>query len=910
VGSAAPSGTVTFLFTDIEGSTRLWEENLAAMSEALARHDEMLRAAIEAHDGVVFSTGGDGVAAAFQRAPDAVGAALDAQRRLQSESWDPPLLVRMAVHTGDVEERDGDYFGPPLNRCARLMASGHGGQVLCSGVVASIVAGRPEESALRDLGSHRLRDLSEPVHVFQLDHPALRDAFPPLRSLDTYRGNLPIQPTEFVGREAQVLEVAKALDEARVVTLCGVGGVGKTRLAFQAGAHVLPRFPDGVWVVELAGIGADEAVDETVASALGIQPAPGRTLAQSLRDHLGTKTILLILDNCEHLLNPVAAFVDGALRAAPGLTILTTSREGLGVAGERLVTVPSLELPAPDMAVEELVVTESVRLFVGRAEEAHAAFALSEGLAPAVGELCRRLDGIPLAIELAAARVRVMTPKEILGHLDRRFKLLTAGRRAAATRHQTLQSTLDWSHDLLDEPEKVVFRRLSVFAGDFDRSMAEVVVVDDELDPFEVADALFKLVEKSLVVAKPGSEMTRYRLLETIRDYAWERLSDAGEAEELSSRHGAHFLALAEELGPQLCDAREMEARARIEQEIENLRTALRWAVDAGEADMALRLVDALSNAGSLRSPFGTLPFDVTQLAGAADHPQRAVALASAAAALEAQGDHQRAATLTDTALEVANAAPQSEVGDRVRCHVFGNVAMVSHIQQDLVTFTEMARSWLASARRIDDPFEVSQALNLLGSLLVDPAEGLEAIESALAIAREVGSPSRIAYTSLVLGARLSEVDVDRAEAAFAEGLAAARIVRNDWIDTFSGTQLAVLQGRKGDLAAAAATLVDVVERAELKEDRFAIALGLHYLTTVFAEMGDGETATLLAAWSEHHGAPLDYSHPTFAGWAEGLVMMRDRQTESERRDVTDRAAALDAAEIVVLARRRVDELP
>ena len=405
MGTATPSGTVTFLFTDIEGSTRLWEENRATMSEALARHDQMLQTAVEAHQGVVFSTGGDGLAAAFQRAPDAVGAALDAQRQLQSESWDPPLSVRMAVHTGDVEKRDGDYFGPPLNRCARLMSSGHGGQVLCSGVTSSLVADRlPEESALRDLGSHRLRDLSEPEHVFQLEHPALRGAFPPLRSLDSYRGNLPTQPTAFVGRETQVSEVAKVLDEARMVTLCGVGGVGKTRLALQVGAHVLPQFPDGVWLVELAGIGTSDAVDETVASALAIQPAPGRTLAQSLHDHLGTKTILLILDNCEHLLSPVAAFVDGALRGASRLSVLATSREGLGVAGERLMTVPSLQLPEADMAVEDLVVTEAVRLFVGRAEDAQATFTLSEIHAPAVGELCRRLDGIPLAIELAAAR--------------------------------------------------------------------------------------------------------------------------------------------------------------------------------------------------------------------------------------------------------------------------------------------------------------------------------------------------------------------------------------------------------------------------------------------------------------------------------------------------------------------------
>ncbi len=489
------------------------------------------------------------------------------------------------------------------------MSSGHGGQVLCSGVTSSLVADRlPEESALRDLGSHRLRDLSEPEHVFQLEHPALRGAFPPLRSLDSYRGNLPTQPTAFVGRETQVSEVAKVLDEARMVTLYGVGGVGKTRLALQVGAHVLPQFPDGVWLVELAGIGTSDAVDETVASALAIQPAPGRTLAQSLHDHLGTKTILLILDNCEHLLSPVAAFVDGALRGASRLSVLATSREGLGVAGERLMTVPSLQLPEADMAVEDLVVTEAVRLFVGRAEDAQATFTLSEIHAPAVGELCRRLDGIPLAIELAAARVRVMTPNEIVDHLDRRFKLLTAGRRTAVTRHQTLQSTLDWSHDLLEEPENIVFRRLSVFAGDFDRSMVEEVVADDELDSFVVADGLYKLVEKSLVVAQPGPELTRYRMLESIRDYAWERLSDAGETEELSRRHARHVLALAEELGPQLCDAREMEARARIEQELDNFRAALRWAVDAGEAEMALRLVDALSTRDHSGRPSAPIP--------------------------------------------------------------------------------------------------------------------------------------------------------------------------------------------------------------------------------------------------------------------------------------------------------------
>ncbi|HXW81378.1 MAG TPA: adenylate/guanylate cyclase domain-containing protein, partial [Acidimicrobiales bacterium] len=380
MGVETPSGTVTFLFTDIEGSTRLWEEDRNAMAQSLERHDEILRGAIANHDGLVFSTGGDGLAAAFQRAHDAVAAALDAQAWLQAESWERPISVRMAVHTGDVEERGGDYFGPPLNRCARLMATGHGGQILCSGVTASLVADRlPAGATLHDLGSHHLRDLSEPELVFQLERSDLRKAFPPLRSLDHYRGNLSPQPTTFVGREAEVARVAKSLAESRIVTLSGVGGVGKTRLALQVGAQLLPQFPDGVWVVELASIGTADAVDEAVASALGIQPAPGGSLEQSLHDHLRNKTQLLILDNCEHLLGAVATFVDAALRTAPSLSVLATSREGLALAGERLMTVPSLEMPSSEMAMEDLLVTEAVRLFVSRAEEALSTFDASDG---------------------------------------------------------------------------------------------------------------------------------------------------------------------------------------------------------------------------------------------------------------------------------------------------------------------------------------------------------------------------------------------------------------------------------------------------------------------------------------------------------------------------------------------------
>jgi predicted ATPase/class 3 adenylate cyclase len=905
-----PSGTVTFLFTDIEGSTKLWEEHRASMSEALERHDRILRDAVATSGGVVFSTGGDGLAAAFQRASDAIRAAVDAQIVLQHEVWAPPLSVRMAIHTGDVEERSGDYFGPPLNRCARLMAAGHGGQVLCSGVSTSLAEDQlPDGSRFRGLGAHRLRDLSEPEHVYQVEHPNLRCEFPPLRSLDSYRGNLPTQPTAFVGRDTEVAEISKALGEARMITLCGVGGVGKTRLALQVAADVLPHFPDGAWVVELASVGAAEAVEEAVASALGVQPAPGSTLGHVVLDNLKSKSLLLILDNCEHLLNAVASFVDSALRTAPALTILATSREGLAVSGERLVTVPSLCMPDATMDIEDLVITDAVRLFTERAQDARSNFDAKSEDVRAIGELCRRLDGIPLAIELAAARIRVMAPKEILDHLDRRFKLLTAGRRTAVSRHQTLRNTLDWSYDLLEEGERIVFRRLSVFFGGFDLSVAELVLSDYEIDAFDIADLVFRLVEKSLVVAQPSSGLTRYRLLETIRDYSWEQLTASGESDDLARRHCRQYLDLAEEFAPGLCGPQEMEARGRIETELDNFRAALRWAIDADEVDLALRLVDALSIAGSIRSPFGTLPIEASEMDGARGHPLVSVALAAAAAALNAQGDHRRAMELAEDSLASAYACRGIPSGNQALCHTFGNVSMVANIQHDLTQFVAMARTWVEVALELDDPFEISQAFNLLGSIVPDPKEGLDACERAVALAHDLGSPSRIAYASISLGTRLSEVDLERAEAVFAEAIEAARRAQNDWIDSFAANQLAVLQARMGNLGSAARTLAERSKLESLKGDHFAASISLNHLAAMFGSMGDEEMALLLAAWGEQQGATFDWTNPMFAGLTCDPNALFNSQSESDRGELLRKVATLHSSEIIEMARERLGRL-
>lgn len=902
---ARPRGTVTFLFTDIEGSTRLWEQDRAAMSAALERHDRILHDSVADAGGVVFSTGGDGLAAAFARAPDALAAAVAAQRRLQAEPSDPPLAVRMGVHSGDVEERDGDYFGPPLNRCARLMAAGHGGQILCSAVTRSLSGDQlPDDCTLRGLGRHRLRDLSDPEEVFQVEHTGLRSDFPPLRSLDTYRGNLPTQSTTFVGREREVVAVAKALAEARVVTLCGVGGVGKTRLALQVAAHALPQYPDGAWLVELASVGTGDAAVEAVAGALGVQAGPGRTTEQSLLDYLRAKTLLLIVDNCEHLLHPVSTLVEAAVQAAPGLTVLATSREGLAVAGERLLTVPSLETPDPATALDDLLVTEAVRLFTQRAQETRADLELTAGDAQAVGELCRRLDGIPLAIELAAARMRVMSPKEILEHLDRRFKLLTGGRRTAVTRHQTLRSTLDWSHDLLEDGERRVFRRLSVFAGAFDLTAAEAVAGDDELEAFDVAELLFKLVEKSLVLAVPGAEGTRYRLLETIRDYGWERLVDSGEAHDVAGRHAHYYLRLAEETGPGLCGADEVATRDRIELELDNFRAALRWAVDADDTDTALRLVDAFSQVGSLSPPFGLVALEVARMDGAAGHPLTAVALAAAAATMSAAGDHQRIGQLVDEALEAASAARASPLGVHALCRTVSNVCMVAYIQSDLPRFIGVARDWLAAAGELDDHFELSQAQNLLGAIVADDDEGVELCESAVSLARRLGSPSRMAYACIALGSRLSTMDVDRAERVLTEGLEAARRARSEWVDSYAAQQLATLQARKGDVTGAVATLVDTAERGERTGDRFATNLTLGYLALMLALLGEEEAALVVGTWAEQGlGWGYDPTHPSFADVSLPYEELRKKQSDGDRRRLAEVAANLDTLSAIALAR-------
>jgi len=587
LGSPLPSGTVTLLFTDIECSTQHWEQQRVAMPEALRRHDELIRTAIESHGGYVFKTVGDSHCAAFSRASDAVAAATDAQRALAAEDWSAigGLAVRMALHSGTTDEREGDYFGPTVNRVARLVSIGHGGQILISNVARDLAHDSlPSDAALVDLGSQRLPDLTEPEHVWQLDVAGLPTEFPPLRLLSTVPNNLPIQRTTFVGRERDVAEVKELLERYRLLTLVGSGGVGKTRLAIQAGAELLERYVDGVWFVDFAPITDPELASSVVAQVLGISQRQERRLDESIPQWLRHKQLLLILDNCEHVLEPVAALTDTVLATAQDVRILATSRQRLEISGEAVHRLPSLAVPVEPagLTADEALHYGAVALFVDRATAADTRFLLTDDNAPIVAEICGRLDGIALAIELAAARVKMLSLPNLAQRINERFKILTGGSRSALPRQKTLTGLIDWSYDLLDRQEQFLFARLGIFAGGFGLDAATAVCAGDGLDEINIFDLLSSLTDKSLLVADTSGETARYRLLESTAAYALEKLTALGERERLARRHAQHFREQAEAAHERMGTGSKQAWLAGLELELDNYRAALEWALTRG----------------------------------------------------------------------------------------------------------------------------------------------------------------------------------------------------------------------------------------------------------------------------------------------------------------------------------------
>ncbi len=548
-----PTGDVTFVFTDIEGSTALWDRTPDAMTESLAEHDRRIISIVDRHEGYVFTTAGDSFAVAFHSAVQAVEAALDIQLAFLEPAAGLTFKVRVGVHSGMATIRNGDYFGAAVNRGARLSASAHGGQLVLSQATVDLLAGRlPADGELLDLGTHRLRGLSEPERIHQVCHPALAREFPRLRTVEGPDDHLPTQLTSFIGRTRELSDVMGLLDEHRLVTLSGAGGAGKTRLAMRVAEEVLGEYPDGLRVAELGAVrDADVLVDE-IAQRFAVTRVAGTPLIRSMAEYIGAQRVLLVLDNCEQIISSTAALCRDLLTACPNLRVLATSRERLGVTGEALYRVPSLSLPEGDATVEEAYGHDAVRLFAERSQLASSDFAVSPENVAAVVSICRRLDGIPLALELAAARTRSLSPAQILDRLDERFRLLTAADRNSEGRQRTLLSTIEWSHDLLGVDERMLFRRLGVFAAGFALDSAEKVCSGDGIDDYDVTDLLMALVDKSMVATDTARDgTTRYVLLETLREFARRQLDEAGERDVFEQRHAEYYADLAAQLQAQ-----------------------------------------------------------------------------------------------------------------------------------------------------------------------------------------------------------------------------------------------------------------------------------------------------------------------------------------------------------------------
>jgi predicted ATPase/class 3 adenylate cyclase len=859
---ALPSGIVTFLFTDVEGSTRLWERLPDEAGRALTRHDQLIETIVAQHAGVLIRPRGEGDSrfAVFDHATDAVIAAVAIQQALAAEPWPTPtpLRVRMALHTGEADLREGDYYGAAVNRCARLRGLAHGGQTLLSMVTAKLAHDDlPNGVGLRDMGEHRLKDLSRPEQVYQLLAPGLADEFPPLASLNERGTNLPIQPTALIGRDDAVRAACAFLrSETRLLTLSGPAGVGKTRLALQVAAELLDDFADGVYQVELASVSEMERVAPAIVEALNLAEEREQPLLTTLRDHLRDRQLLLLLDNFEQVIG-AASLVADLLLAAPRLRILVTSRAVLRVYGEQEFQVPPLELPdlrrfppvgarlvVPALVQPELVpdlaLSPAIALFTQRAREVRPDFTLTETNARAVAEVCQKLDGLPLAIELAAARCRVLSPASLLARLNDRLALLAGGARERTPRQQTLRDAIGWSYDLLDPAEQALFARHAVFVGGATIEAVETVVSElrienEELrkDPeteqfsilnsqFSILDGLASLVDKSLLrQVEVDDGASRFTMLETIREYALERLILRDEAEPLRQRHAQYYLRLAELAEPQLTGADQAAWLKQIERDHDNLRAALGWALERASPALALRFGAALWRFWYLRGYLSEGRVWLERVLVAATHTTspltrlRAQVCNAAGVLAREQGDYARALALHEQSLVsfrdlgdrqgVADALNNlgtvaSEQGDYVRAQALlaealalcrnlddqrgealalNNLGTIAGEQGDYALSKILFAEALALRRDLDDKQGIADTLVNMGTiaLLQDDYDGAARLsEECLALGRELGNKHLIVDTLVNLGAiALIQGDPDHAAELFAEGLALCR---------------------------------------------------------------------------------------------------------------------------------------
>jgi predicted ATPase/class 3 adenylate cyclase/DNA-binding CsgD family transcriptional regulator len=880
LGSASvelPSGTLTFLISDIEQSTPAWEKHPDEMGEALEIHDAIFEGLVPKHDGKLVELGreGDSILCVFMRPSEALACALDVQQQLRSARWplETTLRVRMALHTGEAEVRDGHYFGPALYRCARLLATAHGGQTILSGATHDlIVDSLPESVELLELGMHRLKDLSRPERIFQLVHPDLELEYPTLKSLDTQLTNLPIEMTSFLGREVELTKLKDLVGKNHLVTISGTGGLGKTRIALHLAAELIDTYPDGVWLVELAALSDPSLVAQAVATSVGVREVPGTLLLQTLTAHLQLRSCLIVLDNCEHLIAECALLCEHLLGKCPNLTILATSRERIGAPGERLWRMAPLGLPpaAATVPLHELMESEAVRLFVDRAWPNLVPSEVDEQRYATILQICRRLDGIPLAIELAAARAKVMTVHELLVRLHDRFRLLTGGR-TSMERHQTLRATVDWSYELLEPNERKLYRRLSVFAGGFAMADVEAICSGDGVEPAEIVGLLERLVDKSLAIpVELGDRETPMRMLGTLQQYARERLVESGEAEAYLRRHADYFLERVRHANDLQNSGEHAGWLDRLERDHDNLRAALESS-QADSAELNLSLASALVGLWDAR---GYLTEGRDWLMRALDAwPEETALRAEALGAVgwleHRVGDFDRASGHFEDSIRIARATGQREVLARS----LRNLALVRVLQGQSQPAVPLVAEAIAVGEALGDQQATAGAL-LVQALVAyfqgefEPARRYA--EASLAQHRELGDEKVAAF----LLACLATLELDHGEEAIArsnlrESLEISRQLHEKVDVAFvleSCARLAVARSepaRALNLAGAAASVRASVGALAAPPWSAMVELTLR---PARAALGQGVSE---AAWKEGGGWTLDEAIDRALEWLE-----------------------------------------
>lgn len=907
---------LTFLFTDIESSSRLWEEDPQAMEDLLDQHNEVLRQAIAAHRGSVFKTVGDGFCATFPDPIAALRSSLEAQIGLQTTPSCTdlgPLRVRMALHTGPARVIEGDYFGPSVNRVARLLAVGHGGQVLVSEATRRrLESALPPSTTLLDLGTHELKDMPEPQRVYQLMHPKLNASFPPLRSLSRRLDNLPPSRTTFVGRARDITRVAEKLRDGSLITLSGIGGTGKTRLAIEVASAARDAFPDGVWMVELAPLTDPALVSRAVADAVGIGEEPGRSLDATLCARLHERCLLLLFDNCEHVLDGAASLADKLLDHCPSVKILATSREPLTIDGEQIWPVAPLDIPVVPRSglswddSERLRDYESVQLFEERALAVLPSFRVDATNADPVARIVSRLEGLPLAIELAAARVQTLPPQQLANRLEDRFRYLTGGSRMALPKHRTLRAAIDWSYDLLNQAERALLARLSVFRGSFELASAEAVSAGPPIETQTIVELLSSLVLKSLVEL---NEESRYRLLETVREYAAQKLLDSGEAFTYWERHRDRYIELAESSAVALTGPEQGEWLKRLEEEHDNFRIALEWSLEQRDAVSALRLSGALgrfwsihghSNDGRawLGQALACDPRAPTEL--------RAEATRWAGHLARTQGDLDAAQEYLDLSLALFEQA-----GDQRGIAAARNaLGILANVRGDTVDARAHWKKSLACFRQLADQRGIAAVLANLGLLertLGAHQRSRELLEESLLILREVGDKGGI--SSVVNNLAVEAFDrgeFDRAWSLNKESLELDRELDHPRGIAQSTHNLALIASEWGDFATAREMIEEAQRITRELGDRQSEANELLSLASVLLGEGRAEDGARVqgsaVAFLESIGAALDRREGS--GYDQVANMLRTALGDVGYEAAWESGRALSIQEATALARR------